>query len=64
MNLKEQADFYKDMFDKTSRRSWVQGFGLWDWRHLLYEEGEAANNDDYSVYGKPAEKIIKEFYMK
>ncbi|MNK21615.1 hypothetical protein D3C87_398770 [compost metagenome] len=64
VNLKEQADFYMDMFDKTSRRQWVQGFGLWDWRHLLHEEADAVNNDDYSVYGKPAEKIIKEFYIK
>ncbi|WP_433943840.1 glycoside hydrolase family 113 [Paenibacillus sp. SN-8-1] len=63
VNLKEQADFYTDMFDKTSRRSWVRGFGLWDWSHLLHEEQDAVNNDDYSVYGKPAEKIIKEFYI-
>lgn len=64
VNLKEQAEFYEDMFDKASRRPWVEGFGLWDWRHLLYEEAEAASNDDYSIYGKPAEKIVKEFYMK
>ncbi|USB32352.1 1,4-beta-xylanase [Paenibacillus sp. YPG26] len=64
VNLKEQADYYTDMFSTTSHRPWVRGFGLWDWSHLLHEEQDAVNNDDYGVYGKSAEKIIKEFYTK
>ncbi|GIP20973.1 1,4-beta-xylanase [Paenibacillus sp. J22TS3] len=62
VNVQEQADFYRDMFDKCARREWVQGFGLWDWNHLLYAEAEASGNDGYDVFGKPAEQVIKEFY--
>lgn len=62
-DMQAQVDFYKAMFDKTRERDWMQGFGLWDWKAILYSESEAESNDDYAVYGKPAEKVIKEFYQ-
>jgi hypothetical protein len=62
VNLEEQRIFYKTMFEKTEERSWVNGFGLWDWKAKLYDKSEAFNDDGYSVFGKPAEKIIYDFY--
>ncbi|MDG5471534.1 1,4-beta-xylanase [Jeotgalibacillus sp. ET6] len=62
VDLKEQADFYRVMFEKTKDREWVQGFGLWDWNCLLHKEEDAEQDRGYGVYGKPAEKIIKDFY--
>ncbi|OAB47116.1 glycoside hydrolase family 113 [Paenibacillus antarcticus] len=63
INLAEQEEFYQEMFEKSNRRDWIRGFGLWDWSHFLYEENTAAQNDGYDVYGKPAEKVIREFYQ-
>jgi hypothetical protein len=63
-STEEQDQYYKVMFEKTAARDWVKGFGLWDWNALLYPEQEAAENDDYGVYGKPAEQTIKAFYSK
>lgn len=62
VNLEEQRIFYKTMLEKTEKRSWVNGFGLWDWKAKLYDKREALNDDGYSVFGKPAEKIIYDFY--
>lgn len=62
VNLIEQERFYKNMFQKTKTREWVRGFGLWDWKSILYKEENAINDDDYSVFGKPAEKVINSYY--
>ncbi|WP_458118960.1 hypothetical protein [Paenibacillus sp. Z6-24] len=35
---------------------------MWDWNAVLHNEQEALNDDGYSVYGKPAEQVIREFY--
>lgn len=61
VNLAEQAEFYRVMFEKTKDKPWVQGFGLWDWSALLPDENEALD-DGYGVYCKPAEQIIRDFY--
>ncbi|GKU27335.1 glycoside hydrolase family 113 [Clostridium folliculivorans] len=62
VNLEEQRIFYKTMFERAEKRSWVNGFGLWDWKAKLYDKKEALNDDGYSVFGKPAEKVIYNFY--
>ena len=61
-SVEEQAKYYKVMFEKTKDVLWVRGFGLWDWPSRLIEENSAINDNGYGVYGKPAERIIKEFY--
>src|SRR5699024_204800 len=45
VNLKEQEDFYRVMFEKTKQRDWIKGFGLWDWNTLLADESSAINDD-------------------
>jgi len=64
INLEEQADWYREMFDKTSRRDWVSGFGLWDWAWRQYHVEDADKDGGYDTYGKPAELVIKEYYTK
>jgi hypothetical protein len=61
-DMKAQEDYYKVMFEKTKERDWVRGFGLWDWKALLHDENEAKANDEYAVFGKPAEKVIRNYY--
>ena len=62
INLKEQAEWYKEMFDKTSKRDWVSGFGLWDWAWRQYHVDDADKNYGYDLFGKPAEAVVKKYY--
>lgn len=62
INLKEQAQYYRQMFNACKNRHWIKGFGLWDWETNLYPIDSATNNDGYGVYGKEAEIEIKKFY--
>ena len=60
----EQEQWYKAMFSACEKRDWVGGFAVWDWREKLYPLTAAETDTSYSVYGKPAEKIINDFYSK
>ena len=64
VSLEEQANFYRMMFEKTKQRDWIKGFGLWDWNTILAHETEAVSDKGYGVFGKPAERVIKEFYAE
>ncbi|GLC89579.1 glycoside hydrolase family 113 [Lysinibacillus piscis] len=64
INVDEQADFYRAMFAACEKRPWVKGFGLWDWRTILYSEIDALQEDGYDVFGKPAEKVIADYYKR
>ncbi|MEV5027241.1 glycoside hydrolase family 113 [Paenibacillus sp. LPE1-1-1.1] len=57
-----QRLFYETMFSHSDKRDWVGGFMLWDWPARLYEETEAAVNDDYCMYGKQAEQTVRDYY--
>ncbi|MBY9080560.1 1,4-beta-xylanase [Paenibacillus sp. HN-1] len=58
----EQARYYRAMFAACEERPWVQGFMLWDWPARLYEQEEAGSNDDYCMYGKTSESIVRDYY--
>ena len=60
----EQARWYETMFDAASRRDFVSGFFIWDWGIRLHSLSEANKDKGYGVYGKPAEKVIADFYQK
>lgn len=60
LNQKEQEDYYKVMFEKIRKYSFVQGQVGWAWYAILPEE--PAKDDDYSVYGKPACEVIRRYY--
>lgn len=57
-----QRRFYETMFAQSDKRDWVGGFMLWDWPARLYEESDAAANDDYCMYGKQAEQTVRNYY--
>ncbi|SJZ76760.1 hypothetical protein SAMN02745116_01373 [Pilibacter termitis] len=63
-NLETQATFYKTMFAACKKRDWVGGFGIWDWKADIYPIEKAATDNDYAIYGKPAESIVKEYFIK
>ena len=58
----EQAEWYRDALDTCAKRPWVQGFMLWDWPARLYALDDAAHNDDYCIYGKAAEAVVRQHY--
>ena len=62
LDIDEQTRYYQVMFEKCKEIDWIQGFGLWDWKSHLYEEKDGIKDDGYAVYGKPACKVIKNFY--
>lgn len=57
-----QRAFYEEMLGSSDKREWVRGFMLWDWPAKLYPENEAAENDDYCMFGKEAEATVRNFY--
>jgi hypothetical protein len=62
IDLNEQAEWYKAMFESSLKREWVYGFVMWDWAWNQYSLNRAENDKGYDVYGKPAEKVIKKYY--
>nr|WP_245630061.1 1,4-beta-xylanase [Alicyclobacillus acidiphilus] len=62
VDLAEQARFYEVMFDAMKDEAWFYGFMLWDWPAVLYPRDKAGENDDYCMYGKPAEAVVRTFY--
>lgn len=62
VDLTEQEIWYENMFAHTAKEAWIQGFGLWDWKAHLHPVEEAAENTDYALYGKPAERVVHDYY--
>ncbi|RCW74831.1 glycoside hydrolase family 113 [Saliterribacillus persicus] len=63
-NEQEQANFYQSVFQVFWDKPWFAGFFWWDWKTKLYPLEEAKNDVDFDIYGKEAEKIVKEWYNK
>lgn len=59
-----QVDWYREAFTSTASREWVRGFMLWDWPATLYAESDALTNDDYCMFAKPAEAVVREFFQQ
>lgn len=62
VSMEAQAQWFAAMFRACDQQDWIQGYGIWDWKAFLYDEKQAMKDDDYGVYGKPAESIILEKY--
>jgi hypothetical protein len=60
----EQDAYYREMFEQCRERDWVGGFMLWDWPAVLYDAADAADNEDYCPYGKPAAATIREEFLR
>ncbi len=64
VNMQEQADWYKAMFEACKTRPWVEGFCVWDWSCKPYSPCRAESHSGYDIYNKPAEQIVKEYYYQ
>ena len=63
-NEDEQARFYNTALKAFWNEPWFSGFFWWDWKHHLYHLEDAKKDKDFSIYGKKAELIIKQWYSK
>lgn len=61
-DMNGQADWFRTMFEACEKRGWVNGFAIWDWRGRLYPLANAGTDTGYGIYGKPAEKAVKDYY--
>lgn len=59
----EQLRYYLAMFAACDAREWMRGFMLWDWPPGLFAASDAARNDDYCPFGKPAGEFLRETYL-
>lgn len=60
----EQADFYETAMEATWDKEWFSGYFWWDWKVTLPPEDEMKNDRDFTVYGKQAENVLREWYTK
>ena len=60
MDLLIQETYFKMMFDVSKKHPWIEGFGIWDWNSTNTDY--LSDTKGYSVYNKPAAKVIKQFY--
>lgn len=62
--LEEQANWYRALFSAIEKRDWVGGTCLWDWSCKQYALNAALSDKRYELYGKPAETVVKEAYLR
>lgn len=55
----EQANFYSSCFKVISGEDWFMGYFWWDWYTNLFDKEQEMG---FSIYGKKAEKVVKEWY--
>jgi hypothetical protein len=60
----EQARFYQAVIETFWDEPWFFGFAWWDWPTPLYAPEDAKTNTGFCIYGKPAEKIVREWFAK
>lgn len=64
VDLEGQAQWYEKMFSACEKRDWVKGFAIWDWCGRQYHISKAVSHKGYDIYGKPAEKVVFDYYNK
>lgn len=62
LRLEEQPDWYRAMFEACAKRSWVNGFAMWEWAPVLPSRSTAARDTSYEICNKPIQEVIKDYY--
>jgi hypothetical protein len=60
----EQANYYQAMFEVFYKEPWFKGYAWWDWPARLYPKDHAPHHRGFCVYGKQAERVVREWYAK
>ena len=64
VNFQVQETSYRAFFETFWEEPWVAGGFFWEWRVLFSGEINNPNDNGWYINDKPAEKIIKERYVK
>jgi len=64
MDEQEQSDFYETAMEATWDIPWFAGYFWWDWKAYLPPEEEMKQDREFTIYGKLAEKTLREWYTK
>ena len=62
LDLDTQRKWYIDMVSHLRNNEWVEGVGLWSWPLHLKEKESAVSDKGYSLYAKPAEEVVKQYF--
>jgi len=57
-DLQEQEDCYRAVLETFWDEPWFEGIYFWHWYVKYYDDP-----DDFAAYNKPAEDVVKEFYI-
>ncbi len=60
----EQRRYYQATIETFWDEPWFIGFAWWAWEPQLYSLEEAKTDTGFCIYGKPAEKLVTEWYRK
>lgn len=60
----EQQRYYQATLETFWDEPWFMGFTWWAWPPQLYAPQEAKSDTGFCIYGKPAEKLVTEWYKK
>jgi len=60
----EQANLYTSCFKAFSDEPWLAGFFWWHWDTFLYDLESGEKDMGFTVYGKKAEHVLREWYGK
>ena len=64
-DMQAQEDWYRAFTAALLRHPFVRGTGWWDWSATrLYPAPTALDNNGYCTYGKPANRVLREFVEK
>ncbi len=61
VDLQEQADCYRAVLETFWGKSWLRGIYWWYWSTDPNQGGAA--DMDYTPHDKPAEQVLKQFYL-
>ncbi|MCG8605972.1 hypothetical protein MJD09_13395, partial [bacterium] len=62
VSLEDQALCYKAIFESFRNKDWLHGFYWWKWP--TYLEYGGARHSGFTPNGKPAEKVVEEWYSR
>jgi len=62
LDLQEQADCYEAVFEVLWGKPWLAGIFWWQW--LVNTTAGGINDKNETPQGKPAEQILKRFYLE
>jgi hypothetical protein len=60
----EQVNFYTAMFETFNDEPWFMGYAWWDWPARLETRERFQQGRGFCVYGRPAEKVMRQWYAK